>query len=274
MNEKVFLINNQSAERLNQKPFLFELALEEYLIEHPEIFFLSSELSKPTIAGYEVAKNRKRYDIVVRYDDSDVIAIFEAKKGMLDSKAIVQVRDYMRQYGESMESETLIGGLIGTSIDSKTISEIEKSDDLFAIVINRYDANDKECIHTQIYSPQNKIVKDYKKYKLIDANGMTYTNLGKGKLVYQIIKSYLELKPCTIAELQKVFPNSLMKKANTKYDLVRKNNISPIDKEYSRYFHEPLQCIDGEVLICSQWGIGNIDEMIKHAQQKLNMDIK
>ena len=66
MNEKVFLINNQSAERLNQKPFLFELALEEYLIEHPEIFFLSSELSKPTIAGYEVAKNRKRYDIVVR----------------------------------------------------------------------------------------------------------------------------------------------------------------------------------------------------------------
>ena len=124
MNEKVFLINNQSAERLNQKPFLFELALEEYLIEHPEIFFLSSELSKPTIAGYEVAKNRKRYDIVVRYDDSDVIAIFEAKKGMLDSKAIVQVRDYMRQYGESMESETLIGGLIGTSIDSKTISEI------------------------------------------------------------------------------------------------------------------------------------------------------
>lgn len=272
MEEKVFLIKNQSAERLNQKPFLFELALEEYLIEHPEIFFLSSELSKPTIAGYEVAKNSKRYDIVVRYDDSDVIAIFEAKKGILDSKAIVQVRDYMKQYGESMDSETLIGGLIGTNIDSNTISEIEKSEDLFAIVINRYDANDKECIHTQIYSPRNKIVKDYKKYNLIDTNGMTYTNLGKGRLVYQIIKSYLELKPCTIAELQKVFPNSLMKKNKTMYDLVRKNNISPNDKEYSRYFHEPMQCIDGEVLICSQWGIGNIQGMIDKAK-KLGMKV-
>ena len=274
MEKKVFIINNLSTERLDQKSFLFELAMEEYLIEHPEIFYLSPELSKPTIAGYEVAKKGKRYDIVIRYDDSDTIAIFEAKKGVLDLGAIKQVRSYMAQYGINSESETIIGGLIGTEIDPETIVEIEKSKDIFAIVINRYDANDKECIHTQIYSPQNKIVKDYKKYKLIDANGMTYTNLGKGRLVYQIIKSYLELKPCTIAELQKVFPNSLMKKNKTTHDLVRKNNISPIDKEYSRYFHEPLQCIDGEVLICSQWGIGNIDEMIKYAQQKLNMDIK
>ena len=101
---------------------------------------------------------------------------------------------------------------------------------------------------------------------------MTYTNLGKGRLVYQIIKSYLELKPCTIAELQKVFPNSLMKKNKTMYDLVRKNNISPNDKEYSRYFHEPMQCIDGEVLICSQWGIGNIQGMIDKAK-KLGMKV-
>lgn len=274
MEKKVFIINNLSTERLDQKSFLFELAMEEYLIEHPEIFYLSPELSKPTIAGYEVAKKGKRYDIVIRYDDSDTIAIFEAKKGVLDLGAIKQVRSYMAQYGINSESETIIGGLIGTEIDPKIIIEIEKSKDIFAIIINRYDSNGKECIHTQIYSPKIKIVKDYKKYKLIDANGFIYTDLGKGRLVYQIIKSYLETTPCTIAELQKVFPNSLMKKNNTIYDLVRENNLTPDDKEYSRYFHEPLQCIDGEVLICSQWGIGNVDKIITYTKQNLQMDIK
>lgn len=274
MDEKIFVINNLSAQMLDQKPFLFELAMEEYLIEHPDIFFLSSELSKPTIAGYEVAKKGKRYDMIVRYDDSDTTAIFEAKKGVLDSNAIKQVRDYMEQYGEYMETDSLIGGLIGSSIDSQTITKIEKSKDLFAIVIKRYDANDKECIHTQIYSPRTKFVKDYKKYKLTDANGTVYKELGKGRLVYQIIKSYLETTPCTITQLQKVFPNSLMMKNKSMYDLVRVNDLKPDNKEYSRYFHEPLQCVDGEVLICSQWGIGNIGEIITYAKDKLNMDVK
>jgi len=276
MNSRSFVITNNNSNMLLPKPFLFELAMEEYIIEHPEVLTLSKDYVSPKIEGYEIAKRNRRYDIVARYDNADTIAIIETKKGILDQQALTQLIEYLTRDANSLNpliADNKIGILIGTNIDNSIISSIENSSNLFAIVINRYNSDINETIHTMIYSPNNAPRRDYTKYTLTSKTGDKYPNLGKSRLAYEIIHTYLKDNKCTLRELQKTFPKTLANRGEkSNMPIIRENKLKPGDRLFVRYFKEPLRCSDKEIIVCNQWGIGNIDGMINKAKE-LGMQI-
>ena len=52
-----------------------------------------------------------------------------------------------------------------------------------------------------------------------------------------------------------------------KLQIIIKNDLGEDDKLRIRYFKDALTCADGEILICNQWGIGNIQGMIDKAKE-------
>lgn len=115
-------------------------------------------------------------------------------------------------------------------------------------------------------------MKDYSTYQF---NGACY---GKGKLVLAVIKKYVEDKnPLSYDELHKAFPDELI---GGKFGVVKPSNlVSDKDKGIGgrkRYFTDASDTIplSGEtILVCSQWGSGNIDKFIDHAINVLGYTI-
>lgn len=100
--------------------------------------------------------------------------------------------------------------------------------------------------------------KDFSKYEFSGAE------FGKGRLVQAVIVEYLKKHPQTTYEtLERVFPKSLQGSLGVFTSLADHNqrlNIDPI----SRYFgNEVLKTGDSQdIVVCSQWGRGNIDRFI------------
>jgi len=276
MKQFVYKVVNHSTTQLQPLPFIFELAMEEYILEHPDVLCLDANQEPPIICDYEftIAKGNKRYDLVVNYDD-DMMAIVEIKRGIIDQNAYSQLLHYLEKNDQLEEPMApIIGVLVGTEIENDIISKIESSKNLYAIVMNRFDTNDIEAITTEVYRPNTITARNYRKYTLIDLQGRKIESLGKGRLVYYIIKSYIESYDPSFEELQKEFPKSLAKRGlNSRQEIVRKNIFEVEDPWRVRYFKEPIWCSDGEIVISNQWGIGNIDEIIKKAIE-LGMNIK
>ena len=248
------------------EPFRFEHALQEYILLHPEFLRLSDQMHEPEITFYEKRSQEFRYDLVINYTDSDDTAIVELKKEEIDNDAICQIQKYL---AAEKELEPDFGILLGTSITKQAQDKIEKSKNLYAIVLNRFDFGEIENVSTIIYAPK-ETVKDYTKYTLYNpSTNSSITNLSKGKLVYEIIKEYVSSHPLkTIEELQKEFPIELANRGpEAKLQIVIKNDLGEDDKLRIRYFKDPLTCADGEILICNQWGIGNIQGMIDKAKE-------
>ncbi len=262
---RAYHIYNHLVMPLDYKPFVLEHAMEEYIIEHPEILNLSDEYSSPIIDGKEVTRGKSRYDIVAKYKN-DAFAIIEVKKGVIDQDALDQLKKYLVSEDNTIEADEVLGVLVGSEIDSSIINTIEQSNNLYAIVLNRYYANDKESVHTVIYSPTNAS-RNYDKYTLIDLQGKMISNIGKGRLMYHIIRSYIEDAKPTYAKLKAEFPSKLAGRGvRSNMPIVRENTLKPCDKMYIRYYKEELQCIDRYIVVCNQWGIGNIESMIEKAQ--------
>ena len=270
MSSRTFLITNQDCKMLLPNPFLFELAMEEYIIEHPDILTLSEEYVSPQIGGYEVANKKKRYDIVVRYDSAETIAIVEIKKGKLDKKAYNQLFQYMELEAKSstpLVADNKIGILVGTEIDSALIPIVMNSKNIYAVVLNRYDYDKYETIHTTIFTPKTMLHRDYTRYTLTTKSGKTLSNLGKSRLVLEIIRAYIEETYCTLTDLQEQFPQKLANRGkNSKMPIIREQALTPADASYVRYFKEPLYCENKAIYICNQWGKGNIQGMIDKAK--------
>ena len=88
---------------------------------------------------------------------------------------------------------------------------------------------------------------------------------------YEIIKSYIrEDESRTCSDIQKEFVDIINRGT---LEIVRKNDLSEDNIKRIRYFKEPLQCSDCEVIVCNQWGKGNIDKMIDRAT-RLGMTIE
>lgn len=90
----------------------------------------------------------------------------------------------------------------------------------------------------------------------------------KNRLVFAVVNDYVSNhKEITCAELKKVFDKSLQGSIG----VVEYESIAKQRKDYQvRFFdkeNEILRLIDGTMLVCSQWGIMNISNFIKRAEQ-------
>ena len=281
--EKNFLIfKNGQATSAQTKPFFFELAMEGYLADNPGI--LSNPklmLEDPEVmAVEEVITKGHRIDILLRYAN-DSIAVVELKNIPVDDKALQQLLNYLQikkdkltKEAEGDENTSLIGILVGPEIDETVIQKITNNSLLqgfiiFGMELQRYYDEGNWYTVTNWYAPKSGIGKrDYTKYILNDSNIL----LGKGRLVYEVVKDYLANHVgISFTELQKVFPDSLrnVKSSKVKLHVVDlEDRVFEFDKKnrYVRYFKEPLICEDGAVVVSSQWGIGNINPFIEYAR--------
>ena len=96
-------------------------------------------------------------------------------------------------------------------------------------------------------------------------NGNVYL---KNKLVLAVLKDYVSKnQTITCNELKTVFDKSLQGSIG----VVEYENIAKQRKDYQvRFFEkedEILRLVDGNMLVCSQWGILNISNFIKRAEQ-------
>ena len=96
-------------------------------------------------------------------------------------------------------------------------------------------------------------------------NGNVYL---KNKLVLAIVKDYItKNKEISCKELKEVFDKSLQGSIG----VVEYENIAKQRKDYQvRFFEkedEILRLIDGNMVVCSQWGILNLPSFIKRAEQ-------
>ena len=96
-------------------------------------------------------------------------------------------------------------------------------------------------------------------------NGNIYL---KNKLVLAVIKDYvLKNSSITCSELKAIFDKSLQGSIG----VVEYENIALQRRDYQvRFFakeDEILRLVDGNMFVCSQWGILNISNFIKRAEQ-------
>ena len=266
MENRLFKVVNKTTTEMSKEPFRFEHALQEYILLHPELLRLSDQLHEPEITFCEKSSQEFRYDLVVNYTDSDDTAIVELKKEEIDDDAISQIQKYLQAEKELAPD---FGILMGTSITKEAQDAIEKSKNLYAIVLNRFDLGVDEVVSTDIYYPQAPSSKDKTKYVLTNLQNKVIFPLGKGKLVYEIVKSYIEKYPeKTFKDLNAEFPDSLAKRGpKNKMSIIHSNDFNAEDHLLGRYFKEPLKCFECEILICNQWGIGNIQGMIDKAKE-------
>lgn len=96
-------------------------------------------------------------------------------------------------------------------------------------------------------------------------NGNVYL---KNKLVLAVVKDYVA-NNCSITcnELKTVFDKSLQGSIG----VVENENVAEQRRDYQvRFFikdNDILHLVDGNMLVCSQWGILNISNFIKRAEQ-------
>ena len=96
-------------------------------------------------------------------------------------------------------------------------------------------------------------------------NGNIYL---KNKLVLAVVKDYVSKNSqITCNELKNIFTKSLQGSIG----VVEEENIAKQRKDFNvRFFckeDEILRLLDGNMLVCSQWGILNISNFIKRAGQ-------
>lgn len=122
--------------------------------------------------------------------------------------------------------------------------------------------NSSELIAKETVVEERPVQRDKTRYMF---NGNVYL---KNKLVLAVIKDYVAKNQTTTCdELKMVFDKSLQGSIGT----VEYENIAKQRKDYQvRFFvkdDEILQLLDGNMFVCSQWGVLNISNFIKRAEQ-------
>lgn len=122
--------------------------------------------------------------------------------------------------------------------------------------------NSSDLIAKETFVEERPVQRDKTRYMF---NGNVYL---KNKLVLAVIKDYVAKNQTTTCdELKTVFDKSLQGSIGT----VEYENIAKQRKDYQvRFFvkdDEILQLLDGNMFVCSQWGVLNISNFIKRAEQ-------
>ena len=124
------------------------------------------------------------------------------------------------------------------------------------------DKNPSEIIAKETFIEERPVQRDKTRYMF---NGNVYL---KNKLVLAVVKDYVSKnQTITCNELKTVFDKSLQGSIG----VVEYESIAKQRKDYQvRFFakdDEVLQLIDGDMFVCSQWGVLNISNFIKRAEQ-------
>lgn len=119
-----------------------------------------------------------------------------------------------------------------------------------------------KLISKEMFVEERPVKRDKTRYMF---NGNVYL---KNKLVLAVIKDYVaKNQTITCDELKTVFDKSLQGSIGA----VEYENIAKQRKDYQvRFFvkdDEVLQLLDGNMFVCSQWGVLNIFNFIKRAEQ-------
>lgn len=106
--------------------------------------------------------------------------------------------------------------------------------------------------------------KDNSKYLF---NGEEYP---KGRLVLAVVKNFININQPTLDQLREAFPKPLQGSIGvfcTEQEyLARKENSNDQKERFFTKQDEKL-CVDGQnILVCTEWGVGNIESLIKQAR--------
>jgi hypothetical protein len=130
-------------------------------------------------------------------------------------------------------------------------------------LLNHYEGTPEAPLISKSEGPHKKS-RDKTKYYF---NGKNY---GKGRLVLAVVQEFASDHPgITHKELQRAFPKQLQGSIGII------NKISFITNKYKGKSHkrhylndnEVIQLSDCEVAVCTEWGVGNIDNFIKQAEE-------
>lgn len=160
-----------------------------------------------------------------------------------------------------MNYDRLILGLIDR------VSALEGEVEYLKSVLTKDEANkDKKELIIEVAKEKGR---DTTKYIL---DGKKY---GKNRLVLRIVQKYMLQNPNTSTEkLQVVFDKSLQGSLGVVRSL---EDVKNVYADYERRFFttedEQIHTTDGIAVVCTQWGYGNIDGIIKRAEQ-LGMSIE
>lgn len=93
---------------------------------------------------------------------------------------------------------------------------------------------------------------------------------GKGRLVLAVIERYVSEHPSTdINELSAIFPKDIQGSIGVINDF-KFITEKYADKNHKRHFvknNEIIQLDNGSIVVCTEWGAGNIDKFITKAKQ-------
>lgn len=110
------------------------------------------------------------------------------------------------------------------------------------------------------YTIKGSITKDNTKYKF---NGQQY---GKGRLVLAVIKQYMQDNPMiSVEKLMTIFPKEIQGSIGVVV-LWSEVKLKCKDPEKRFYLKEIIKTSTKECVVCSQWGIANIDNFINKAR--------
>jgi hypothetical protein len=272
--------------QLTSFPFKRELSMEAYLIENEGVLGLDSDtFSNVKIIDDELTLKQGgvnqikdgRLDILATYSQ-EYIAIVELKLGELNEIHLNQLEHYLLQKEQVLTNPkysgilpdfpkwigVLVGSSINPSLAAKIIGGYQSTDGLpiAALTLQRFRSKDGNIfIATDTYFRDRSRSKDRTQYNF---NGKV---LNKRNLALNIIKHYIELNPNTsYSGLEVEFPKSLQGNRGVFTTI----ESAQIEGKGVRNFLKPEEIInltDYQVAVSSQWGISNICNIIKRAEE-------
>jgi hypothetical protein len=276
--------------RLEPFPFKRELSMEAYLIDNASVLalddevFTSVEIIDAELSLKQGQKSKStdgRIDILATYSQ-EYIAVIELKLGKLEQIHLQQIEDYLLERhqlllqhpgilsADSAPTPKWIGVLIGTSIDPSLAERFRQGYltnqgvPVAALTVQRFRGSDGSVLVTTDSFFKRPASKDTTQYLF---QGKV---LGKGRLALALVKHHVDVNPTiSFADLEKAFPKSCQGSMGVIASAEEANQIySSSDRK--RHFLEPEDLVKLQhvtVAVCSQWGTGNIDRLLKQAKE-------
>lgn len=271
MTHTLSLFSHGEMRRMPARPFPFELAMSGFIMDNPEVLFLTEQLGTPMIQNWELpVSQQSRVDLYVHYvaGETRVPAVVELKNVKATAQHLQQLQGYLSQ----LNSKTTIGVLVAPDFDEQVLDAIRKSAYLYAIRLTRYQREHEMMVFTEVVMP-DRVARDNTHYSVLNMQGEYVTDLGKGALALEIIRSYAQSHPAdTFEQLQEVFSDALGKRGKKLHVISNRPNDLLDSKNY--FVNDVVACNSGKdcFVVSRQWGVGNIAPLIEQTR-KLGMRI-